>query len=76
MESRRSSDGFFAALVAVTLLLLTAWGNAFGLLVAAAAGLVVGWVFLRPRDGRHVALAALTGAVVAALIIIVAKHLH
>ena len=74
MVSRRSSDAF-AALVAVGFLLLVAWGNAFALLLASAVGLVIGLVFFR-RNGRHVALAILTGAVVAALSFVVAKHLH
>ena len=75
MERQRASN-LFAALVAAWLLLLTAWGNAFALLVAPAAALVVGWVFFRPRDGRATALTILTGGVVAALVVVVLRRLH
>jgi hypothetical protein len=75
MESRRSSNAF-AALVAAGLLLLAAWGNALALLLASAVGLVIGWVFFRPRDGRRAALTMLSGAVVAAVIVVVLKRLH
>jgi ABC-type branched-subunit amino acid transport system permease subunit len=74
MESRRSSN-VFAALVATGLLLLAAWGNALALLLASAVGLAIGWVFFR-WDGRRAALAMLTGAVVAAVLVVVAKQLH
>jgi len=75
MQRQRSSD-IFAALVAAGFLLLAAWGNALALLVASALTLVIGTVFVRPWDGRRAALAALTGAVVAAVIAAVAKGLH
>jgi hypothetical protein len=75
MQRQMSSHGF-AALVAAGLVLLTAWGNAHALLVASMLGLVIGWVFVRGWDGRRATLAALTGAVVAAVIVAVAKHLH
>jgi hypothetical protein len=74
MERQRSSDAF-ATLVTVAFLLVAASGNSLVLLVAAAVALVLGWVFFRPREARTIALAALVGAVVAALVV-AAKQLH
>ena len=75
MQSQRSSS-LFAALVAAGFLLLAAWGNALALLVASFLALVIGWVFFRPREARGMVLAALLGAVVAAVIVAVAKRLQ
>jgi hypothetical protein len=75
MASQRSSEAF-AALVTVGLLLLAAWGNALVLLVASAVALVLGWFFFRPRETRTIALAALIGGVIAAILVVVAKRLH
>jgi hypothetical protein len=75
MQSQRSSS-LFAALVAAGFLLLVAWGNALALLVASALAMVIGGVFFRPRNARAAALVALIGAIVAAVIVAVAKRLQ
>ena len=76
MEGRRSSEAF-AALVAAALLLLTAWGNGLALLIASAVGLVIGWRLFSRGDRRRVPLAVLTGAVVAAaIVVLLARHVH
>jgi anti-anti-sigma factor len=75
METRRSSD-LFAALVTAGLLLLAAWGNALALLVAAAAALIFGWVFFRPRNPGVVLVAALARAAIAAIIVAVVHRLR
>ena len=75
MQSQRSSE-VSGALVAAGFLLLAAWGNALALLVASVLALLLGWVFYRPHDARAAALAALLGAVAAAVVIAIAKQLH
>jgi hypothetical protein len=75
VQRQISSEGF-AVLVAAGFLLLAAWGNAHALLVVSALALVIGGVFVRGWGGRRATLAALMGAVAAAVIVVVAKHLH
>jgi hypothetical protein len=75
MQNERPTS-IFAALVAAGFLFLAAWGNALALLVASALALVIGWVFFRPPDARVTVLAALCGAVVAAVIVAVAQRLQ
>jgi hypothetical protein len=74
MIRQRSSDAF-VTLVAAGLLLLMAWGDAVALLVASVLGLLVGWVFFRPRDVRAAVLAALMGAVIAVVIVAIVSWL-
>lgn len=75
MENQRSSN-LFAALVAAGLLLLAAWGNAVALFMAAAATLVLGGTFFRPRDSRVAVLAMLFGAIVAAVVVFILARRH
>jgi hypothetical protein len=75
MQSERSSS-IFAALVASGFLLLAAWGNALALILASALALVIGRAFSRPRDARVMVLATLIGAVVAAVLVVIAKRLR
>jgi len=69
----KNADSVFAAIVVVTLLLLSAWGNGTILLVASAILLVGGFVGLRADIFRRklLALAAVVVSAVAASIAIV-----
>jgi hypothetical protein len=63
--NRESLNDRFAASVVAVLLVLTAWGNALAMLVAAGIGLVVGVLLFRRSITRGGALAAIVGLVVA-----------
>jgi hypothetical protein len=69
----KNVDNIFAAIVLLTLLLLSAWGNATFLLVVSAILLVAGLVVFRMDTFRRklLALAAVVGSAVAAAIAIV-----
>lgn len=64
MDKQRLSDWAAAAVVALVLL-LTAWGNAYAMLLVGIVGLVVGLVFFRNTLARGGALAALVGCLLA-----------
>jgi hypothetical protein len=69
----KNADSVFAAIVVVTLLLLSAWGNATVLLVASATLLVGAFVGLRADIIRRKLLAleaAVISAVAAAIAIV------
>ena len=70
MESKSLSDKLAAVAVAV-LLILTAWGNAAIMLIAAAIGLVVSAILFRIQLTRGGALSATLGCVVAIAIALV-----
>ena len=64
MKEKRLPDGAAAAAVALVLL-LTAWGNAYAMLLVGIVGLIVGLVFFRNTLARGGALAALVGCLLA-----------
>ena len=70
MDSESLSDRLAAVAVAL-LLILTAWGNAAIMLVAAAIGLVVSAILFRIQLTRGGALSATLGCVVAIAIALV-----
>ena len=70
MESKSLSDKLAAIAVAL-LLILTAWGNAAIMLIAAAIGLVVSAMLFRIQLTRGGALSATLGCVVAIAIALV-----
>ena len=70
MESKSLSDKLAAIAVAL-LLILTAWGNAAIMLIAAAIGLVVSAILFRIQLTRGGALSATLGCVVAIAIALV-----
>jgi hypothetical protein len=71
VKEQRLSDWAAAAAVALVLL-LTAWGNAYAMLLAGIVGLIVGLVFFRNTVARGGALAALVGCLLAIGLAIVA----
>lgn len=64
MKEKRLSDWAAAAAVALVLL-LTAWGNAYAMLMVGIVGLIVGLVFFRSTLARGGPLAALVGYLLA-----------
>lgn len=70
MKKQRLS-GWGAAAAVALVLLLTAWGNAYAMLLVGIAGLVVGLVFFRKSLARGGALAALVGCLLAIALAIV-----
>ena len=70
MDSKSLSDRLAAVAVAL-LLILTAWGNAAIMLIAAAIGLVVSAILFRIQLTRGGALSATLGCVVAIAIALV-----
>ena len=70
MNNQSLSDKLAALAVAV-LLILTAWGNAFAMLVVALLGLVIGLLFFRRSIGRGGVLAATVGFILAIVIALI-----
>jgi hypothetical protein len=65
------SDDSLAAVVVVALLLLTAWGNAYAMLLFSCLGLIFGFWKYRGRLLRGAWLAAVAGAFVVAVLSVV-----
>ncbi|HVP58517.1 MAG TPA: hypothetical protein VMU02_10490 [bacterium] len=70
MILRRSGDHVVGAVVAL-LLILTAWGNAYAMMIASGLALVASLVLFRGRIGRGVPFVILASAAVAAVIAVV-----
>jgi len=60
-----------AAATVALVLLLTAWGNAYAMLLVGIVGLIVGLVFFRSTLTRGGALAALVGCLLAIVLAMV-----
>ena len=70
MKKQRLPVWAAAATVALVLL-LTAWGNAYAMLLVGIVGLIVGLVFFRSTLTRGGALAALVGCLLAIVLAMV-----
>jgi Cu/Ag efflux pump CusA len=70
MLRQQSKPEQIAALAAVLLLFLTAWGNAVAMMIVSSLCLLIGLLLVNRSGARHGAIIAIAAGIVASLIAI------